>query len=704
MLRKAQILRKKLIELGYPSQLNQALWDYLSDEGYIGQLNEALYFYLEDRGYEGTLSEKLEQWEKDDFLLSYVVFLDNLINGYARVGDDIDIFISGNAPAPSSISVLLDDVEDATSLPYEAPDSVGSTVQIVVTIDGEVYETEVVEIGKAPIFDIDLDQGSVDAGDELGTDITSSVTLIEEGYPVVVEGDVEKTWLLAGGASLDGALVDYGDTVVAVGTLEHPLYDTGVNVEQSSSIAAPSAFAPTISLSYSFSQAFSGVEIDSADLIRTIDDPGLPVYAGTGTFTFFVDDVETALPFTPSGGETIYFVYEDNHLTGDIVLTSATKVVSVVADPTIVSGLTNGAAYGQTELAAIVGTTLVGDVTGTPDSVKWVYADDEDITTNITDVSGETTDTLATLSFGDAPDGKYIAFAAVNGGVPTYSQGYLVRKALPAAGSLSSVQYTSEIDNVDRDIASGFTANGNTFTYSLVSPPAGYSIASGSIRRVNTNTAVGATITIRATDEYGWYVQTTETIAFVTFALSVTAGLASLTYGADDPSDTTYSGTFTGGDYDGRDWSFTKAQATGLSNGDGVPLIAPEEPDLTTDAGTTGVLDSGDEAEEGLDGLWGYPSGNTPPTISKSLRDQSGELEADIAANPYTADGSEVGSIFIRESDGSVNSDSTTVPVADSSDIVFGDGIITINALQSDSGATFTVDSFDDASIAIGEP
>jgi hypothetical protein len=247
----------------------------------------------------------------------------------------------------------------------------------------------------------------------------------------------------------------------------------------------------------------------------------------------------------------------------------------------------------------------------------------------------------------------------------TFSGSRAIRHAPATAGSLSSAQYSTGIGNADRTISVGFTIPaGVTLTYSLVSAPAGYSIPAGATRRVATGTAADATLTIRGTDQYGRTVDVTEGVDLVTPTLSYSAGLLEATTGADDPDATAHSITITGGDYDGVAVNFTAAQIRAVASGRGLNVLVPNAPSLTTDTGTAGTLDAGDVAVPGRAGLWMYPAGQTAPTITTTLRDAGGQIQAPFTSWTQGTTGTAVTTILTRESDGLTTAASATVPVA----------------------------------------
>lgn len=223
-------------------------------------------------------------------------------------------------------------------------------------------------------------------------------------------------------------------------------------------------------------------------------------------------------------------------------------------------------------------------------------------------------------------------------------------------------EYSRDIGVVSEDVSGLYPAPSGMPSYELVSQTAGVALT-GSVLEIDTAVVTdGTQATVRRTDGNDTHDLVT-TITIVVGDVTITNGTASLTYGANDPADTAYAGTFLGGAYDGVVWSFTKTEIESLANGTGHPLVLPEAPVIQTDADGDGKLDIGDQIAPGRAGVWAYPAGNTPPTITISLRDQSGELLPSFTAT-YTIDGSETGAVFARETDGTTTVDSTAIEVA----------------------------------------
>ena len=194
------------------------------------------------------------------------------------------------------------------------------------------------------------------------------------------------------------------------------------------------------------------------------------------------------------------------------------------------------------------------------------------------------------------------------------------------------------------------------------SAPTGVSLASN-IVTVNTNTASAAVdIRIIRTDDNGARLLIGD-LQYTTFNAVIGTGVLNLNYGPDDIASTQYSGTFSGGAYDGVSWSVTKGEMDALANGQGEPVVDVSPPVFVSGGPE---LAPGDEIDPGRAGLWAYPTGNTPPTITTSLFDEILTVLVANFTSTYTADGSEILNVFTSENDGAKTQESTKIPVESS--------------------------------------
>lgn len=232
-----------------------------------------------------------------------------------------------------------------------------------------------------------------------------------------------------------------------------------------------------------------------------------------------------------------------------------------------------------------------------------------------------------------------------------------------AAGALADKEFTTNVAVPPYDTSVDFTGSGITYALAPTSDalPTGLVLSSSGVITGTPTVAVTRNIVVRGTNAGG---TADSAFTLATVALAVTDngnGTYSLTYGADTPDNFTV--TIDGTPYT-QDLSSNALNAALLDSvpaGQGLALAVPTI-SLSTDTGTAGELDSGDVAQVDAEGVWLYPSGQAAPTLTKTWRDQAGEIQANNA--DYTGDGSETTSIFARETDGTTTIESGTIPVA----------------------------------------
>lgn len=209
-------------------------------------------------------------------------------------------------------------------------------------------------------------------------------------------------------------------------------------------------------------------------------------------------------------------------------------------------------------------------------------------------------------------------------------------------------------------LASIGPAESGAASYAGFSLPAWAEVSGGQLVIDTDAFGAGGVVTVRRTDGNGPR-DLILTVAPVTGSASYDGSRAIITRGVDDPPGTTYIFTPTGGIYSGVPVSATAADLNALTGGQGFPALAPLIA-LTTDGGTAGELDVGDEAAVTRPGLRLYRDDQTPAAITGEWFDAGGGLG--VTTTTYTRTGSLAGFLTWRETDGGAVSSSSGIPIA----------------------------------------
>ena len=232
---------------------------------------------------------------------------------------------------------------------------------------------------------------------------------------------------------------------------------------------------------------------------------------------------------------------------------------------------------------------------------------------------------------------------------------------IAASGAGGGVDFTREFSRqagtVTIDLSVLGPAEDGAASYALVGTPAGYG-TSGSDATVNTALADAGVVVWQRTDNAG-VTDLSFTFTFVQAKVIRSGDDVEIEVGNDDPDTLVFDITsITGGDFDGEN---PDTVTWGDIDGQPFSTLTPVY-SLTTDTGTAGEWDAGDQGTKDHGALWAYEKDAGVPTFAQGWYDQTGSLA--VSADVYTAGGSEDTSIYLRNSADSVDSDSTTKPVA----------------------------------------
>jgi hypothetical protein len=155
----------------------------------------------------------------------------------------------------------------------------------------------------APTVSVAINQGSIDVGDVLGTDITATPTITVAGSPALVIGDIAISWLVNGAPRAAGELVTFGDVVRAVASWSHP---AGAGSVQSATRTVPVAVAPTVTVALAEAAYTAGQTLDASDIEPTITAAGNPaLLLGDLTLSLRVNGTPVSLPHTAVAGQVL---------------------------------------------------------------------------------------------------------------------------------------------------------------------------------------------------------------------------------------------------------------------------------------------------------------------------------------------------------------------------------------------------------------
>lgn len=218
----------------------------------------------------------------------------------------------------------------------------------------------------APQVNLAIDQGSIDAGDVLGTDITATATIVSAGSPALLAGSIAITWLVDGAPRAAGQSVTFAEVVRAVASWAHP---AGAGSVHSVMRTVPAARAPQIAVSLAQAAYSAGQTVNASDIQITITDAGHPALdPQTIVRTLRVNGTPAALPYTAVAGHVVVGRAAALHVTGAILADSTP--VTVGAPPAMLPALFRDATV-EWEIAARSDTTLgplglVVEVSGVP--------------------------------------------------------------------------------------------------------------------------------------------------------------------------------------------------------------------------------------------------------------------------------------------------------------------------------------------------
>jgi hypothetical protein len=155
----------------------------------------------------------------------------------------------------------------------------------------------------APTVSVAINQGSIDVGDVLGTDITATPSITVAGSPALVIGDIAISWRVNNAPRAAGQLVTFGDIVRAVASWSHP---AGAGSVQSATRTVPVAVAPTVTVALAEAAYTAGQTLDASDIEPTITSPGYPpLLLGDLVLSLRANGAPVSLPHAAIAGQSL---------------------------------------------------------------------------------------------------------------------------------------------------------------------------------------------------------------------------------------------------------------------------------------------------------------------------------------------------------------------------------------------------------------